>query len=226
MRSPARALVAATLLLSLLATAGCAGAPAEPTAGPTPGGSPSTPSGTPTGEPGDPGSADPADPATWIADFGGIGPIRSGERVTDVAPLLGAFDRVELPADCNLASFRGSGVLERLTVSMVTDPADLETIIQVFVMTAGDPQSPPAVSPRTEAGVALGASEAQLLAAHPDAVSVQDDAGYAVFELATGDGAFLYFLVSRPEVGTVGPSAFVYGIVASAVPGVGADYCA
>ncbi len=224
-RHPTRTLLTAAMLLSLLATAGCAGATTEPTAGPTPGGTPSTPGAEPTGMPGDPDTTDPADPATWIADFEGIGPIRLGERVSDVAPRLGAFERVELPTDCNLASFRGSGALDRLAVSMVSDPSDLETIIQVFVMTAGDPKAPPAVSPRTEAGIELGASEAQLLAAHPDAVPLEDNEAYAIYEIATGDGAFLYFLVSRPDYGAVGPAEFVYGIVSSAVPGVGPDYC-
>lgn len=216
---------AAVAIAVAVVISGCAGSPepVTPTTTATPSSTPTSPAPTPPAP--DP-QPDATDAGTWIVSSDGIGPIELGDGLTDVEPFLTAFTRIEQAPDCNLAAFRGTGDTERLAISIVTEPDDLETILQVFAMTAGDPTSPPVSAPHTDSGVTLGTSESELTRLHDDLTLLQD-AGYAIYELAAGDHSWVYFLVSRTGTSPVADPEVerVYGLVSSSVEGVGADYC-
>jgi hypothetical protein len=207
-----RSLIRTTAVSSAVAAAalltGCAASPApsptattEPTAAPTP-----TPSATP--------AVDPADPGTWLIDATGVGPVEFGAPAeTEAADLTAAYTDVTDAAACSVLMFDSAG---SPSIWLSPDPGGAINAILVTGETAEG--SVYAGSPRTEEGIGVGSTRAELIAAYPElADTVQDDVGYEEYSLAENAGTWIHFEVE--------PNGLVVGIVLNAQPVAPYEYC-
>ena len=107
---------------------------------------------------------DATDPAQWIIDGGGIGPIRRGAALPTAAGALGPYEEVE--SNCpnpNVRSFRAAAS----TPSLMTVTRDDGTAVEWVTVSAWGPSAGTLDSPSTENGVLLGTERADLEAAYP-----------------------------------------------------------
>lgn len=157
-----------TATVAILIAAGMLVGCTPTTSRPTPSADPTDtttqePSPTPTSSP----TVDPADPATWTITDEGVGPIEIGG---DLATTLGALadDWTNDTENCAWTAWWSSAD-GAYGISMVRGTeSDSAPIREVSVYTASE--APVAVDgPRTADGLGIGATEAEVLAAYPDA---------------------------------------------------------
>ncbi|WP_157079085.1 hypothetical protein [Herbiconiux solani] len=186
---------------------------------PTPSPSP-TPTPTPTAEPLPPAPVtpaapvvDPLDPGTWVVDYGQVGSLKVGDPIAPFAEAAG-LEPNPSPIDCPSGYYRiGTFDENSLDVSMAltqadarTDPVDDPMLTFARFSTRGVASSPLAGSPVTAAGIRLGSSEAELLAAYPDLQvgrsKYDDTQGYTTYTSGPVDGRYLVFQVTSSPDGT------------------------
>lgn len=210
-----RRYLAVPVLLLLLA--GCA-APAsnptpratfEATATPSP-----SPTPTPTAEAPPPAPAAPVAPvytentADWIITYTGIGPIEFSQPFSQIAATIPSPDR--LFQACPPLSLYTSGIQPQVGVAYVDDvPWDL--VVATFGQEPLTDQAP-----HTEAGIRVGSTEADILAAYPDAL-LNGDATYGAYVITNGAGGYITFAMSE---------GLVEGIHVSDHPSAPKEYCA
>lgn len=168
----ARAVALALAVAMAAGLAGCAGAVADAdTASTTPAQLPAptvsrsvtpTPSPTPT--------VDAADPATWLVTFDGIGPMKAGVALDDVPGELAAFRQIGAPEEqCAAYTYR---LADTLKASAWGGVGDHTHAVHVGVGWTGSDDAPGAAdiaqSPRTERGIGIGSTIAELQAAYPE----------------------------------------------------------
>ena len=135
-------------------------------------------------EPTESQAQDPADPSTWMVTAEGLGPILLG---TDVAAYAAVGPYGEVPSDCPNPAvhvLEGEGFGQILIVTGDDLSAVREVTVTAWIPTAGVP------SPKTAAGIGLGASVADVKAAYAgitaggkygDQYAVQDGSGWVIF---------------------------------------------
>jgi hypothetical protein len=170
-----------------------------------------TPSSTPTEEP-----IDLADPSSWTIDFAGVGPLTLGGSIAAERASMTAFVDDSDPAVCTLAVFDGSA--ENVPTIWAEPETDLDTTKELVVTGLGEPAPFVAGSPTTEAGIGVGATEGELVAAYPEIVPTQgpgpDSTSYS---LAGGSGGYINF--------TVDTAKLVESIAVSNSPDIPYEYC-
>jgi hypothetical protein len=215
MKAFARTTLIAAALATVLAAAGCAGGDPAPTAtvtvtapAPTPSSSPTE---TPEPEPApDPSAYSVDDPGTWVIDYAGIGPFVVGSTLEGIEA-----DLPHPPETCRAGvdtyDFDGLG----LTAVSGIDEADPAAPVVVVRMLAIDTLDP-AAQPRTEAGIGLGSTVAELQAAYQELETVQGMGGSTVYQLAADSRYISFEDMGSGEIQIISVSDSV---------GVGSEYC-
>lgn len=210
----------AAVLLSVVALTGCA-APGEPAGGRPPASevknspAPSTPSVTEEADSQSQSSAtiDVEKPASWLITFDGIGPLTIGGRISEQKTSMTAF--TEDPVDyCPRAVFTPiSGGMPYLWAIL---DGDFDTVNAVVLQGGADAESEG--SPKTAAGIGLGATTAELLESYPEIggpVAVNNSVIYA---LDDGSSRWIDFSATSED-------GYVMAITVMDAPQPPSEYC-
>lgn len=194
MNAFARTALTAVAAVVVLAASGCAGGEPAPTATVTVTAPAPSPSDSPTADP-EPAPAPSPDPAaysvddrgTWVIDYAGIGPFVVGSTLADIEA-----DLPHPPETCrpgvDTYDFDGLG----LTAVSGIDEADPSAPVAVVRLLSIDAVDPSAPQPRTEAGIGLGSTVAELEAAYPELETAEGMGGSTVYRLAA-DSRYISF---------------------------------
>lgn len=112
---------------------------------------------------------DPADPANWVVSAQGIGPVRLGQSLTSAVAAAAPY--VAVPTTCpnpGTAFLGPLGATEGNTPLLIA--ADGQGV--VYSVAISD------VPLKTVAGIGVGSSRADVLAAYPDATGSTPNLGY------------------------------------------------
>lgn len=166
---------------------------------------PFTASPTPTEEPGE--RDDPSDPDTWVIDGEGIGPVEvHGDFDATLAEIrrtgIGELD----DGQCSGVAYGVSGD-NTYDVQIIADrEGDTGEIVEVSVQWNGDTMG---VGPRTEDGLGLGSTRAEVLAIHEGAAETDSlIEGRRFIEVGDGEVRIVFTYVDGNE-GAVAVSTLV-----------------
>jgi hypothetical protein len=184
---PVIAIAAFGMLLS-----GCAGLRADaPTVNRTSSGGSTVSTTAPTPTP-TPIAVDLTDPSSWVIDFTGVGPLAIGQAIsetdqsTTAFTVSGVFDSCPSP----IRSFDRPG-FPNLVIAGSSD----DGLIELIALEGGPASSEyTATSPRTSAGIGIGATLDELKTAYP-AITYQDDHFTPHYALSDGNGNWINFAV-------------------------------
>lgn len=175
-----------------------------------------SPSSTPTPTPTPPTApepvVDPLDTGTWIIDYDRVGDLAAGDPIVPFATAAG-FEPNPSPLDCpsgyyQIGSF-DEGDLD-ISVALVqldarAVPIDDPLLTHAGFSTRTIPEAPLADSPSTPAGIRIGSSEEDLLAAYPGIVMTvsryDDTIGATTYAAGPVDGRYLVFQVGTSPGG-------------------------
>lgn len=159
-----------------------------------------------------PAAIDVSDPSSWLITFDGVGPLRVGGRISEQRPAMTAF--AEDPRDyCPRAAFQPvTGDAPHLWAIL---DGDFETVTAVVVRGGAEPNAEG--SPKTEAGIGLGATTAELLEAYPDISEPVASNNSMVYAVNGGDGKWIDFSTS--------PEGYVSAITVMDAPKPPSEYC-
>jgi hypothetical protein len=160
----------------------------------TPSPSSATPSVAPTTPPSPP-MADPSDPSVWLIDFDGVGPATLGRSFEEQRQTLPGFDDTtdSLCVDSYLRLQAPSGLPLLFVGSEEQSGATAAIELSSTGSTVTDLRQ---ASPKTAAGIGLGSSEQELLAAYP---GIEQTGGYIdpeafpYYGLTDGNGGWIVF---------------------------------
>lgn len=169
-----------------------------------------TPTPTPSSVPAAP-AEDPNDPSTWVIDFNGIGPVDLGSSIATVASGLPDWTdstyAICRPRQVDLVAADHLG-LTSLSPSASPDRIS-ELLLSYNFAIYGD--SAPA-TPRTAAGIGIGATLEELMAAYPGITKTGEYADVAsYYGLTNGQGTWIVFDVLHDRVDNiqVGPHSTI-----------------
>ena len=203
-------------VVALVALSGCIASPTSPSSAPASGAvsrptptstAPTTvsPTSTPTTAP-----VDAADPADWVIDGAGIGPVRRGTAVP-AAAVLAPYD--EVSAECPNPNVRRYQALADMPELMTVDGDD-GTPVEWVSVSAWTPGGT-ADSPSTENGVRLGSELADLQSAYPG-IELTKDYGGTLFYGTPSAGGWVVFTVQ---------SGVVVAITSSPASTIPTEFC-
>jgi hypothetical protein len=159
---------------------------------------------------------DPTDPATWVVDFSGVGPMKLGLSPRSQAALQSAYkvnDYVGGESDCPSLSLTSS---THPTVTVLSSQEEKVAGIQV----GGYPNDAGLAGPHTTKGIHAGSTIAQLKEAYPGIVVSSDvypDHGYTQYRLSDGTGRYIVFQTDPTNTYVAILSATNLGAIASEV---------
>ncbi len=159
-----------------------------------------------------PAAIDLSDPGSWLITFDGVGPLTVGGRISEQRPSMTAF--AEDPRDyCPRAAFQPlTGDAPHLWAIL---DGDFETVTAVVV--PGGPELHPEASPKTEAGIGLGATTADLLEAYPDISEPVASNNSLVYAVSGDADKWIDFSTS--------PEGYVIAITVMDAPKPPSEYC-
>ena len=212
------AIVTTTLAASLVTLAGCAQpAPAESAeSAPASAQASETPSATPSPTPaaGHSATVNLADPSSWQITFDGVGPLSFGGEITEETADMTAFTDTSNEA-CPVKMFATDGA-PGIWVRPDADGAiDLVTLgAETFGTPVADVE---AGTPKTQAGIGIGATLQQLEAAHPEVVATgtfgELETSYGI---SNDTGRWIVFTIRDKVVDAIGVSS---------EPTLASEYC-
>ena len=183
---------------------------ASPTSSPTP--APSSSGGdtdiSPGGTGGDGGAL--SGPQTWTIGFGTYGPLTVGSSYSGARAGLGEFTLDEQDGPCLVTGVSGPTKLD-----VVVGDDDVVDAI-VFGLGLGVPVKQ---GPATAAGISIGSTEAELLAAYPGIVGRTGMNERPYYSTTDGSGRYLNFIVS-PDWDDV-----VVFVMTSSTPDIPPEFC-
>jgi len=202
-------------LAGILLLGGCAGTSSEP---PAVGLAPTATAGTPTPSPTPSPTQPPVspvpnldDPASWVIGFTGVGPLKVGNEISEAAQLMTAFTGTVYDGCPSVVAYGRTG----FPTILVPDRLGTGIVEQVVLQGGADAAARAANSPRTDAGIGVGATLDELMNAYP-AITHQDDALTPHYALPDDGGNWINFSMS---------DGVVTDIVVRASPVVAKEYC-
>lgn len=219
MKAFARTTLIAVAMATVLAASGCAGSDPVPTATVTVTATAPAPTASPEPSPApapDPSAYSVDDPGTWVIDYAGIGPFVVGSTLEGIEA-----DLPHPPETCRAGvdtyDFDGLG-LTAVSGIDETDPAAPVVVVRMLALDPVDAAdaADPAAQPRTEAGIGLGSTVAELEAAYQELETVQGVAGSTVYQLAADSRYISFEDFGSGEIQIISVSDSV---------GVGSEYC-
>ena len=208
-------IVTTTLAASLVMLAGCAqpapaeSAPASTQASETPSAAPSPP---PTAAPTP--TVDLADPSSWQITFDGVGPLTFGGQITEETADMTAFtDRSDEVCPVKMFATDGApGIWVR------PDAVGAIDLITLGAETFGTPVADvEAGTPKTQAGIGIGATLQQLEAAHPEVAATGTYGELQTYYGISNDtGRWIVFTIRDGVVDAIGVSS---------EPSLASEYC-
>ncbi|MCS5723980.1 hypothetical protein N1028_13060 [Herbiconiux sp. CPCC 203407] len=218
MKALARTALIAVAMATVLAASGCAGGDPAPTTtvtvtAPAPAPSPAeTPEPAPEPAP-DPSAYSVDDPGTWVIDYAGIGPFVVGSTLEGIEA-----DLPHPPETCRpgVDTYDVDGLgLTAVSGIDESDPAAPVVVVRMLALDTID-TADPAARPRTEAGIGLGSTVAELQAAYQELETVQGMGGSTVYQLAADSRYISFEDLGSGEIQIISVSDSV---------GVGSEYC-
>ncbi|WP_136710144.1 hypothetical protein [Agromyces sp. H66] len=196
---PAPLLLAAAITVAI-SLSGCSSTPTDSAAAPPSEAAPSTaapdaPASSSSAP--EPPAPDLADPKTWTASPAGIGPLLVGAKFDRTITAVGPYARTEGCPNPDVIMFAGEG-LAPLWIAL---DGDTSTIGSVMVM-AWPSSEATEVAPTTDAGIGLGDSEADLLAAYPGILQTAERNGSVTYAMPEGS-SWLVVVVNAGVVHTI-----------------------
>jgi len=174
---------------------------AAPSPTPTPVETPTpspTPAPTPTPSPTTP-AEDPADPSTWIIDFGGVGRVTLGTPFSSQSDALPGLQDVT-DSIC-VDEQRTYLAPSRLRFTLVGAKDGSKRTAAIEFGNLGDGTDNRSTTPKTAAGIGISSTREELLAAYPD---IQETGRYSdsvtYYGLTDGAGGWIAFAVMRDVV--------------------------
>jgi hypothetical protein len=145
-----------------------------------------------TTHPSTPDPTDVTDPGSWLISFDGIGPLSMGGRISEKRRFMTAFTE-EMDPYCDLAMFASDSAPD-----IWAGPRN--DVINFMVATAHvDPLPVASGSPRTDAGIGVGSTLDELVAAYPTAYEWLEERTGHQFTLASGDGRWIHFAMTHDD---------------------------
>lgn len=143
---------------------------------------------------------DPADPATWVIGFDGIGPVKLGRPLAELdqeTPTLNdETDDMCRPSQVDLVGEHD------LRLHAFATPEAEDTIASLY-LNARLPQDTEAL-PRTESGIGIGSTEAELLAAYPGIPVTGTFSTSTYYGIQDDSGTWIVFGVGNERVEAIG----------------------
>lgn len=141
-----------------------------------------------------------ADLSTWVIGFDGIGPIAYGGSSDSAAAALDTTALV--PYDFGIEECRSDrrGTADDVNAWIMADSDEAGRVDLLTVFGYGvDATRAATAFPRTAAGIGIGSTEQDLLAAYPDIAAENPVAGDASYALRDGSGRTLWFRVAADQ---------------------------
>jgi hypothetical protein len=204
------------VVVGMIALSGCAGPQAGvPSASPMSTEAPATATvaattvPTPTPEPSI--TVDRDRPSSWIIDFASVGPLVVGGDIVTAKETMTSFTSVVYEGCASVTSY------DKPDFPSIVIPDRLGTgILEQIVLQSGSAAAVSANSPRTEQGIGIGSTLAQLQSAYPT-LTYQDDNPNTVHYAVSDDGSnWINFSIMDGVVQT---------IVVRASPVIAKEYC-
>ena len=198
--------IAALLLLTALSGCASTAPDAAPDVASTSAASTaSSPTATPTP------AADPADPSTWLVDASGIGPILIGSELTASTSDLTGYTADD-PAQCPNPEMRVFSSPTLPTLWIGVSSSSPTTIVSVSVGGDLTDATREASSPKTANGIAIGSTEADVVAAYPQAALTGEDP-LVFYELGDASGPHVEIATFQGVVQTMSTLSTPYPVL-------------
>lgn len=200
------AIVTTAVAASLVVLAGCAqpapaeSAPASAQASETPSATP-----TPTPTPVPTSTVDLAHPSSWQITFDGVGPLSFGGPISEETGALTAFTDMS-DGVCPVEMFARGGVPGIWVRPAASGAIDLITLgAETFGTPVADVE---AGTPKTEAGIGIGATFQQLESAYPELAQTGSYGDLETYYgISNGSGRWIVFTIRDGVVDAIGVSS-------------------
>lgn len=134
---------------------------------------------------------DLADPESWLIGFTSVGPLAIGDEISATSRSMTAFSSSAVFEGCpSIISFERPGF-----PNLVIADSSENGLVELIALEGGPTSSEyTATSPRTSAGIGIGATLDELKSAYP-AITYQDDHFTPHYALPDGNGNWINFAV-------------------------------
>lgn len=193
-----RTSVVAVLAVGAFVLSGCGGPPSAESTPTAVSSSSPTPAETASPTPSPAPAPDMTDPENWVIGLGAVGPLSIGQPIDQAIAAASGYTQGESVPDCPVA-FLDRASYPSLAIAYWPDNVATRIIVRQL---GGTPV--PTATPRTAAGIGVGSSGAELMAAYPGATVLVDQApSFVVYSVSDGASAYIIMAVTDGVVTSV-----------------------